>query len=102
MCNICSVAWCAMQRRRARVEHEHDLVWRVSTGQALGVSRQRVATIHLPNCSLRGNPVGEALQGSLSKFPIYVHPTLRAMGRAGTLILWFVGICTPRHFDWPR
>jgi hypothetical protein len=20
----------------------------------------------------------------------------------GTLILWFVGICTPRHFDWPR
>jgi hypothetical protein len=21
---------------------------------------------------------------------------------AGTLILCFVGICTPRHFDWPR
>jgi hypothetical protein len=20
----------------------------------------------------------------------------------GSLILWFVGICTPRHFDWPR
>jgi hypothetical protein len=20
----------------------------------------------------------------------------------GTLVLWFVGICTPRHLDWPR